>query len=142
MILLTDLYLKTFFFCCSSNIQSLANKVDQLQGKLSHFNVTALSETGLNPNISDDDIMFQNFQKLFWKDGVYHTFGSIISYFKENITCKRQHGLQNKQCEYMGGNNPRRKHNLTWSFYRPLNSHALTLDNIETSVDLVFDCYI
>ena len=47
------------------NIQSLANKVDQLQIELSRFYIITLSETWLNPSISDNDIMFQNFQKPF-----------------------------------------------------------------------------
>ena len=47
------------------NIQSPANKFDQLQVELSHFDIITLSETWLNPSISDNNIMFQNFQKPF-----------------------------------------------------------------------------
>ena len=41
------------------NIQSLANKVDQLQVEFSHFDIITLSETWLNPSISDNNIIFQ-----------------------------------------------------------------------------------
>ena len=81
------------------NIQSLANKVDQLQVELSHFDVIALSETWLNPSISDDDIMFQNFQKPFRKDRIHNNYGGFIIYVKENIACKRRQDLENNQIE-------------------------------------------
>ena len=70
------------------DIQRLANKVDQLQVELCHFDVIALSETWLNPSRSDDDIMFQNFQKPFRKDRIHNNYGGIIIYAKENIACK------------------------------------------------------
>ena len=47
------------------NVQSLLAKVDQLQMELSHFDVIAFSETWLSPDIQDDKIMFQNYQKPF-----------------------------------------------------------------------------
>ena len=74
------------------NIQSLTNKVGQLQVELSQFDVIALSETLLNPSISDDAIMSQNFQRPFQKDRIYNNYGGIVIYPKENIACKRKQG--------------------------------------------------
>ena len=47
------------------NFQSLLAKVDQLQMEVSHFDVIAFSETLLSPDIQDDKIMLQNYQKPF-----------------------------------------------------------------------------
>ena len=52
-------------------------KVDQLQMGLSHFDVIALCETWLSPDIQDDKIMFQNYQKPFLRgrpDDTYHVW--------------------------------------------------------------------
>ena len=86
------------------NIQSLANKVDQLQVELSHFDVIALSETWLNPSISDDDIMFQDFQKPFRKDRIHNTYGGIIIYVKEILLVKGDKTLKITRLKVYGLN--------------------------------------
>ena len=125
------------------NIQSLANKVDQLQVELSHFDVIALSETWLNPSISDDDIMFQNFQKPFRKDRIHNNYGGIIIYVKENIACKWRQDLENNQIESIWVElTLEAKSILLGLFYRPPNSPASAIGDIETSIDLAFDSNI
>ena len=125
------------------NIQSLANKVHQLQVELSHFDVRALSETWLNPSISDDDIMFQNFQKPFQKDRIHNNYGGIIIYAKENIACKRRQDLENNQIESIWVElTLESKSILLGLFYRPPNSPPSAIGDIETSIDLAFDSYI
>ena len=125
------------------SIQSLANKVDQLQVELSHFDVIALSETWLNPSISDDDIMFQNFQKPFRKDRIHNNYGGIIIYVKENIACKRRQDLENNQIESIWVElTLEAKSILLGLFYRPPNSPASAIGDIKTSIDLAFDSNI
>ncbi|MCG7881047.1 MAG: hypothetical protein JAY96_05605 [Candidatus Thiodiazotropha endolucinida] len=125
------------------NIQSLLNKVDQLQVEFSHFDVVALSETWLSPNVSDDDIMFQNFQKPFRKDRMINNYGGVIVYVKENIACKRRHDLEIDRIECIWLEiTLKAKSLLLGLFYRPPNSPACTLDDIETSIDLAFDSNI
>ena len=46
------------------NIQSLLAKVDKLQMELSHFDVIALSETWLSPDIKGDKIFFRTTRNL------------------------------------------------------------------------------
>ena len=62
------------------NVQSLLAKVDQLQMELSHFDVIALSETWLSPDIKDDKVFFQNYQKPFRKDRPDNAYGGVIIY--------------------------------------------------------------
>ena len=62
------------------NVQSLIAKVDQLQMELSHFDVIALSETWLSPDIKDDKVFFQNYQKPFRKDRPDNAYGGVIIY--------------------------------------------------------------
>lgn len=62
------------------NIQSLYTKIDQLQIELFHFDIIALSETWLTPNIKDTDIMFLNYQSPFRKDRLNNNYGGVIVY--------------------------------------------------------------
>ena len=58
----TDINLSLFeqnFSVVHYNVQSLLAKVDQLQMEPSHFDVIALSETWLSPDIMDDKVYFQ-----------------------------------------------------------------------------------
>ena len=50
--------------------------------ELSNFNVIALSETWLSPDIQDDKIIFQNYQKPFRKDRPDNANGCVIIYVK------------------------------------------------------------
>ena len=68
--------------------------VDQLQVEFSHFDVIALSETWLSPDVSGDDIIFQTFQKPFRKDRIHNNYGVVIVYIKEIIACKRRRDLE------------------------------------------------
>ena len=64
----TDINLSLFeqnFSVVYYNVQSLLAKVDQLQMKLSHFDVIALSEIWLSPDIKDDKIFVQNCPETF-----------------------------------------------------------------------------
>ena len=125
------------------NIQSLVGKLDQIQIELSHFDVIALSESWLSDNVSTDEILFQNFQRPFRKDRVENSYGGVIIYVKENIPCKRRldleiHGLECIWLEIKLKN----KTILLSLVYRPPNSPAQTLADIENSIDLAYDTNI
>ena len=68
------------------NFQSLLAKVDQLQMEVSHFDVIAFSETWLSPDIQDDKIMLQNYQKPFRKDRPDEAYGGLIIYVKNPVS--------------------------------------------------------
>ena len=120
-------------------IQSQANKVNQLQVELSHFDVIALSETWFNPNMSDDGIRFQNFQKPFRKDRIHINYGCNIIYAKENIVCKRPQDLENNQIESIWVKLTLEAKSILLFFYMPPNSPASAIGDIETSIDVAFD---
>ena len=64
----TDINLSLFeqnFSVVHYNIQSLLVNVDQLQIKLSHFDIIELSDTWLSPDIKDDMIFFSELQETF-----------------------------------------------------------------------------
>ena len=76
------------------NIQSLLNKIDQIELELSHFDLIALNETWLSPVTKDDDIKLANFQDPFRKDRQTNNYGCVIVYVRENIPCKRRCDLE------------------------------------------------
>ena len=87
--------------------------------------------------------MFQNFQKPFRKDRIHNNYGGIIIYAKENIACKRRQDLENNQYESKWVElTLEAKSILLGLFYRPPNSPASAIGDIETSIDLAFDSNI
>ena len=124
-------------------IQSLLHKVDQLQVELSHVDVIALSETWLNPSVRDEYITFHNYQKPFRKDRGHNNYGGIVVYVKDNISCKRRLDLEIDRIECIWLEiSLKSKSVLLGLFYRPPNTPASVLDDIETSIDLAFDTNI
>ena len=54
----------------------------------------ALSEPWLSDNVSTDEIMLRNYQRPFRKDTVDNSYGGVIIYVKESISCKRRLDLE------------------------------------------------
>ena len=125
------------------NIQSLVGKLDLIQTELSHFDVIALSETWLSNNVSTDEILFPNYQRPFRKDRTNNSYGGVIIYVKENIPCKRRSDLEidGVECIWLEIK-LKAKIVLLSVFYRPPNSPAQTLIDIENSIDLAYDSNI
>ena len=125
------------------NIQSLVGKLDQIQIELSHFDVIALSESWLSDNVGADEILFQNYQRSFRKDRVENFYGGVIIYVKENITCKRRLDLEIDGLECIWLEIKLKNKTILLSLvYRPPNSPAQTLADIENSIDLAYDTNI
>ena len=105
------------------NVQSLLANVDQLQMVLSHFNAIAFSETWLSPDIQEDKIMFQNYQKPFRKDRPDDAYGGVIIYVKNNIPCKHRTDLEVGGVESVWLEiKPKNETVLFATFYRAPNS--------------------
>ena len=122
------------------NVQSLLAKVDQLQMELSHFDVIAFSETWLSPDIQDDKIMFQNYQKPFRKDRQDDAYGGVIIYVKNNIPCKRRTDLEVDGVESVWLEiKLKNKTVLFATFHRAPNSTSEVQSKIESSLDLAYD---
>ena len=125
------------------NIQSLVGKLDQIQIELSHFDVIALSESWLSDNVSTDEILFQNYQRPFRKDRVENSYGGVIIYVKENIPCKRRLDLEIEGLECIWLEIKLKNKTILLSLvYRPPNSPAQRLTDIENSIDLAYDTNI
>ena len=122
------------------NVQSLLAKADQLQMELSNFDVIAFSETWLSPDIQDDKIMFQNYQKPFRKDIPDDAYGGVIIYVKNNIPCKRRTDLEVDGVESVWLEiKLKNKTVLFATFYRAPNSTSEVQNKIESSLDLAYD---
>ena len=121
------------------NIQSLVGKLDQIQIELLHFDVIALSESWLSDNVSTDEILFQNYQRPFRKVRVENSYGGVIIYVKENIPCKHRLDLEIYGLECIWLEIKLKNKTILLSLvYRPPNSPAQTLAEIENSIDLAY----
>ena len=76
------------------NVQSLLNKIDQIQMELSHFDIIALSEIWLSPTTDDNDIKLINYQHPFREHRQTNNYGGVIAYVRDNIPCKRRQDLE------------------------------------------------
>ena len=121
------------------NIQSILNKVDVLGAELKNFDIICLTETWLNPNISDDCLTIDGF-KLYRRDRRSDSHGGICVYAKNNVYCRRRSDLElpDIECVWLELNSHHRKF-LIGTFYRPPNSSAEILSLIEDSIGLAFD---
>ena len=118
----------------------MVGKLDQIQIELSHFDVITLSESWLSDNVSTDEILFQNYQRPFRKDRVENSYGGVIIYVKENIPCKRRLDLEIDGLECIWLEIKLKNKTILLSLvYRPPNSPAQTLTDIENSIDLAYD---
>ncbi|MCG8113641.1 MAG: endonuclease/exonuclease/phosphatase family protein, partial [Candidatus Thiodiazotropha taylori] len=122
------------------NVQSLRNKIDQIQIELSQFDVVALTETWLSPAISNDTIKMLNYQDPFRKDRQINNYGGVLVYVRENIPCKRRHDLEIQDLESIWLELKFKTRLVLFGlFYRPPNAAQDIYDKIEQSIDLAFD---
>ena len=105
------------------NVQSLLNKIDQIQMELSHFDIIALSETWLSPITDDNDIKLINYQHPFCKDRYTNNYGGVIVYICDNNPCKRRQDLEFQGLESIWLELKIKSKNILFNiFYRPPNS--------------------
>ena len=125
------------------NVQSLANKVDLIEPELTNFYIISLTETWLNDSISNEDLMFNEFQIPFRKDRVGDSHGGVIVYVKRDIPCKRRIDLEiiNVECIWVEIS-LRNKKVLIGTFYRSPNASSIVLSDIENSIGLASDTCI
>ena len=87
--------------------------------------------------------MFQNYQVPFRKDRITNSYGRVIVYVKDNILCKRSLDLEIDGVECIWLELTLWNKTVLFSvFYRPPNSPAQTLVDIENTIDLAFDTNI
>ena len=125
------------------NVQSIVNKLDILSTELSDFDILAFSETWLHPNIQTTDLLFLDFKPPERKDRTGDRHGGVMIYVKDSLFYKRRYDLEprNLECIWIEIqlNHTRVLFGL---FYRPPNSDAAYLSNIEDSISLALDTQI
>ena len=98
-----------------------------------------MSETWLSPEIQDDKIKFQNYQKPFRKDRPDNTYGGMIIYVKSSSPCKRRtdvdiDGVPSVWLQTRFKN----KTVLLCTFHRPPNSTIDVHNKIECSINVAY----
>ena len=102
--------------------------------------VIALTKTWLSENVSTDEITFQNYQTPFRTDRIVSSHGEVKVYVKNIIPCNSRLGLEIDGIERVWLELTLRNKTVLFSiFYRPSNTTAQTLVDIENAVDRAFD---
>jgi hypothetical protein len=80
---------------CSINICSARNKLDFLNNFTDEFDIIAVTETHLHPNISNNDIEIDSFSKHIIRKDRNNAGGGLLIYFKDYISVIRKNELEN-----------------------------------------------
>ncbi|KAK3087298.1 hypothetical protein FSP39_004356 [Pinctada imbricata] len=125
------------------NIQSIKPKLHTIEYILKDFDLLCFTESWLNSDTDDNDIILTGFQKPFRNDRNDRPGGGVIVYAKKNVYCKRRYDfeLPGLECIWIEIKN-RHNHLLCGTFYRPPNSQSNVWDLIENSIELAFDSNI
>ena len=92
--------------------QSVVNKIDIIEPKLSNFSLISLIDTWLNNTVSNENIQFNDFQVPFRRDREGDSHGGILVYIKNDIPCKRRQDLEmvTIECLWIEINIKKQKH--------------------------------
>ena len=80
---------------CNIIIRSARNKLDFLNNFTDEFDIIAVTETHLHPNISNNDIEIDSFSKNIIRKDRKKAGGGLLIYFKYYISVIRKHELEN-----------------------------------------------
>lgn len=80
---------------CNINIRSIRNKLNFLNLFCEDFDIIAITETHLDPNIKDEEIHLESFSKSIHRKDRNAFGGGILILTKENIHVKRMNMLEN-----------------------------------------------
>ena len=123
------------------NVQSLYHKIDLIQSELSSFDIISITETWLDANIPNSNILLPGFQFPERKDRQADHYGGVVIYVKDSIPFKRRTDLEinNVECIWIELKLCNSKTILFGLFYRPPNfscdNTSRILDSIELAVD-------
>lgn len=132
---------KNLFSMIHMNVQSFLPKKLQIQCEFSSYDIIALTESWLNSNISNDEVMFENFKKPYRADRITETNGGgIIVYVKDTYYSERRHDLELTDIESLWIEvKTKNTRILIGTYYRPSNSGTEFWDKFETALDSAFD---
>ena len=141
-----SLFTKQFKSCLSLihlNIQSICPKLDIINGNLKDFDILCFTESWLDPNVNDSELMLDNFNVPFRFDRQDRAGGGVIVYTKDHLYCKRRNDLeiQGIECVWLEITEKNEKY-LIGTFYRPPNCLTNTWNLIDESIELAIDTQI
>jgi hypothetical protein len=71
---------------CNINIRSIGNKLEFFENFIDDFDIIAVTETHLNSNVSDDDIMFESFSpNIMRRDRGGAAGGGLLIYVRDEF---------------------------------------------------------
>jgi hypothetical protein len=80
--------------CTTLNIRSARNKLDFLNNFTDEFDIIAVTETHLHPNISNNDIEIDSFSNHIIRKDRNNAGGGLLIYFKDYISVIRKNELE------------------------------------------------
>lgn len=84
---------------CTLNIRSIRNKLKFLDNFSDEFDILALTETHLDPNICDKDIELNSFSNKIIRKDRNNFGGGLLIYVKDDIGILRRNDLENQSDE-------------------------------------------
>ena len=107
------------------------------------FDILCFTESWLDPNVNDSELMLNNFNIPFRHDRQDRAGGGVIVYTKDHLYCKRRHDLEihGIECVWFEIIEKSQKY-LIGTFYRPPNCLNNTWNLIDESIELAIDTQI
>ena len=88
-------YSDNFISVCNINIRSIRNKLEFLHNFMDEFDVVTVTETHLDPTVSDDDLILDSFSKNIFRKDRNNAGGGLLIYIKDDIAVHRRRELEN-----------------------------------------------
>ena len=125
------------------NIQSILPKMDLLEAEVQNYDILVFTETWLSPQISNDDLLLENFDPSYRQDRHARVGGDVAIYIASGIpSCKRNDIIQG-DIEGICIEVSIQSHRfLLCGMYRPPNSGSDYWDLIEQTFDNLCDSHI
>ena len=124
------------------NVNSLRYKTDLIFSELGDCDIICVTETKLDDNICNTDILLDNFQnpQAFRKDRVTDRGGGILLYIREGIIAKRRNDLEIAELESLCVEIITKTGKFILAcFYRPPNAPISSWDNFDSLICNVID---
>ena len=123
------------------NVRSLRNKIDIVETELNNNDILCLTETHLNPDIVDSDLIIDNYSSEFDRlDRRTGPGGGIIIYHKNNISVKRRPDLEHLNLEMLWIEIQINTHKLLLGcIYRPPDSLVNYWDDLDSILERAID---
>jgi exonuclease III len=117
------------------NAQSLRNKVDELELESEGFDIVAITETWLKPEITPDDVKLPGYN-MIRRDRIGDAHGGVALYTRENIIVKERADLHIPDLEAIWAEIlVENRKILICCMYRPPNALAGYWNKVEASLE-------